>query len=282
MLERRLIFVSGKGGVGKSAVAAGLALAAVRQGRRVLAISMVGDGGGLTAHLGGPPLEFDAQEIRPGLSALRIDRSKALIEYLVVQAGVPAIAAFGPIARAFDSLASAAPAIREIVTIGKVLWEAKQDTWDLVVADGPPTGQMGSYLTAPATISELVPTGRIREQVSWMKRNLGDPEHCGLVLVSLAEELPVTETLETAAWLQEADIVPPPLVVANRVLSPLKLPTSIPAGPIGDAARLHSSLHEEQTRWMARLDPERELPFQFGVFTAPEVAAHLADEVETW
>jgi len=243
---------------------------------------MVGDGGGLTAHLGGPPLEFETQEIRPGLSALRIDRSKALIEYLVVQAGVPAIAAFGPIARAFDSLASAAPAIREIVTIGKVLWEAKQDRWDLVVADGPPTGQMGSYLTAPATILELVPTGRIREQVAWMSADLANPEHCGLVLVSLAEELPVTETLETLAWLQEEHVVPPPLLVANRVLDRLAVPKSIPAGPVAEAARLHASLFEEQTRWMKPLKPDHRLPFQFGLFTAPEVTAHLADEVETW
>ncbi len=282
MLERRLIVVSGKGGVGKSALAGALALAGARQGKRVLAISMVGDGGGLATHLGAPPLEFEAREVRPGLSALNIDRSKALIEYLILQAGVPAFAAFSPIARTFDSLASAAPAIREIVTIGKVLWEAKQDRWDLVVADGPPTGQIGSFLTAPTTIMDLIPTGRLRQHVSWMSSHLSDPERFGLVLVSLAEELPVAETVETLAWLESMDIVPPPLVVANRILSELPLPARIPAGPIGDAARHHTSLFEEQARRLERLDPDRTLPFQFGLFTPPEVAAHLADEVAAW
>src|SRR5690606_34105822 len=148
----------GKGGVGKSAVAAAYALAARRRGERVLAIDML-DGGGLGAHLGEPDLTFEPRPIGEGLHASTIDRAEALLEYLRVQVGIPALATIGPAARAFDALASTAPAIREVVTIGKVLWEVKRGVWDLVVADAAPTGQIGSYLRAARTGAGDAPGG---------------------------------------------------------------------------------------------------------------------------
>ncbi|MGH3119358.1 MAG: ArsA-related P-loop ATPase, partial [Gaiellales bacterium] len=96
LADRRLILVSGKGGVGKSAVTAGLALLAHRHSRRVLAIDVVA-AGGLAAHLGVGRLEFKPREVRPGLWALSVDRAKALAEYLQVQLGIPGFATFGPI-----------------------------------------------------------------------------------------------------------------------------------------------------------------------------------------
>lgn len=277
-----LVLVSGKGGVGKSAYAAAAAMAEHRAGRKVLAISMTGTGGGLTSHLGGPPLSFEPTEIRPGLDALVVDRTKALVEYLQVQVGLPPLAAFGPFLRAFDALASAAPAIREIVTIGKVLWEVRQGEWDSIVADGPPTGQIGSFLRAPRTITELVPAGRIREQAGWMQDLLSDPGVTRLDLVTIPEELPTTETLETLAWLDETAPVAAVETIGNRILSPLAADAPIPGGRAGDAARLHNELVAEQARWRDRLPTDRELPYLFGVFTPTEVAAHLADIVEGW
>ena len=137
MLERRLIIVTGKGGVGRSAVTAALALRAVHLGKRVLAVAMT-DQTGLALHLGRERLDYEAREIRPGLHALAIHRPAALNEYLKVQLGVPKVTRMGPIARAFDALASTAPGIREVVTMGKVLWEVRRDAWDLVIADGCP------------------------------------------------------------------------------------------------------------------------------------------------
>src|SRR3990172_5802878 len=81
VLDKRLLMVSGKGGVGKSAVAAGLALLAQRRGQRVLAMEM-GSPGGLSAHFGTSSLEFEPREVRPGLHAMRVVRSDALLEYL--------------------------------------------------------------------------------------------------------------------------------------------------------------------------------------------------------
>ncbi len=275
MISERLLLVSGKGGVGKSAVACALAIRAQRQGQRVLMID-VGGGGGLATHLGVSQLGFIAAEVRPELWALAVDRSKALIEYLHAQVGVPGLATFGPAARAFDALATTAPGIREIVTLGKVLWEVRQAGYDLVVADCPPTGQIVGLLRAPSTIAALVPSGRIRHQADWMSDLLLDEAATLLVLVTVAEELPTIETEETLAVLDEKKLVGRVQVVANRVL-PRLATDATGSGAVAEAASLHRSLWDDQQQWLGRLPPQVSLPFLFGLFTPGEVAARLAD-----
>lgn len=279
MTTTRLVLVSGKGGVGKSAIAAALALDGRRRGARVLAVDMSG-GGGLGHHLGEPELEPTPRPIGEGLEALAVDRAEALVEYLRVQIGVPALATIGPAARAFDALASAAPAVREVVTIGKVLWEVKQETWDLVVADAPPTGQIGSYLGAARAIRELVKTGRILDQVEWMETILSDPATSELCLVTLLEELPVVETSETIDQVRTAGLVGMISVYANRVLDRLDADTPEGDGPVAAAAALHQSLWEEQEQWRQRIPVDRSLPYLFGTHTPAEVAERLADVLE--
>ncbi len=279
MLDKRLVIVSGKGGVGKSAVAAGLALLAQRSGLRVLAVEM-GSRGGLSTHFSTGPLGFKPREVRPGLHAMHVVRSEALLEYLALQLHLPGMGRFGAVARAFDALATAAPAIREIITIGKILWEVREDRWDLLVADAPPTGQIGSYLRAPRSISELVPTGRIRAQSEWMAATLADPDMTQLALVTLPEELPSTETSDTMRWLEDEHIVPPPVVITNRVLPRLE-DTSSPKGVVGEIADVHRSLWSEQQHWLGKVSSDLTLPYMFGLFTPGEVAAHMSDELET-
>jgi anion-transporting ArsA/GET3 family ATPase len=199
------------------------------------------------------------------------------VEYLRVQIGVPGLATFGPAARAFDALAATAPGIREIVTLGKVLWEVRQGRYDLVIGDGPPTGQISGLLRAPLTIAELVPAGRIRQQAEWMAGMLLDPLISKLVLVTVPEELPTIETLE--ALLEQEKLVGRTQVVANRVL-PRLATDAVGAGPVAEAAALHRSLYAGQQEWLERLPPEVSLPFQFGLLTPGEVAARLADAWE--
>jgi hypothetical protein len=278
MLDRRLVIVSGKGGVGKSAVASGLALLGQRHGLRILAVGME-TGGGLAAHFGTGPLEFKPREVRPGLHAMAMVRSDALLEYLSLQLRLPGMGRFVAVARAFDALATAAPAVREIVTIGKILWEVREDRWDLVVVDAAPTGQIASYLRAPASISELVATGRIRSQAEWMAETLADPIKSQLVLVTLAEELPTAETIGTIDWVERSGVVSKPVVIANRVLEPVTA-TATPPGPAGDMVTLHRSLVEEQSKWLDKLAPDLALPYLFGLFTPGEVAAHISDDLE--
>lgn len=278
ILDRRLVIVSGKGGVGKSAVAAGMALLAQRHGLRVLAVEMTSPGG-ISTHLSSGPLDFVPRELRPGLHAMRIVRSEALLEYLALQLKLPGMGRFGAVARAFDALATAAPAVREIITIGKVLWEVREERWDMVVADAPPTGQIGSYVRAPISIAELVPTGRIRAQSAWMSETLGDPDTTELLVVTLPEELPTTETIETISWLERQRVVPEPRIVANRVLPAIGDPSS-PTGIPGAMVQLHRSLWEEQQTWLKKLPADLGIPFLFGLFTPGEVAARMSDELE--
>ncbi len=276
----RLVLVTGKGGVGKSAVAAATALLAHREGAKVLALSMVGTGGGLASHTGAGALTFEPVEVFPGLHALTVDRSRALIEYLRVQVGLPPFATLPPVIRAFDALAAAAPAVREIVTIGKVLWEVRRGEWDVVVADGPPTGQIGSFLRAPTSIKELVTGGRVAEQAAWMADVLLSDDTT-LRIVTLPEELPMSETREMLDWLEANKVVTRIEVVANRVL-PRLVVDKVPGGRVGEAARLHLELQSEQEIWLTRQPPDRTLPFLFGVATSEAVTLHLADEMEAW
>lgn len=277
MLDKRLVIVSGKGGVGKSAVASGLALLGQRSGLRILIVEMEASGG-LESHFGTDAFGFEPKEVRPGLHVMEMVRSEALLEYLQLQLRLPGMGRFGAVARAFDALATAAPAIREIVTIGKILWEVRQDRWDMVVFDAPPTGQIASYLRAPLSITELVATGRIRHQAEWMARTLADPEMTQLVLVTLAEELPTMETRQTLDWIEETEVVPAPLVITNRVLEEVTIKT--PDGIPGEMVTLHKSLWSEQQEWMQELPPDLTLPYLFGLFTPAEVAAHISDELE--
>ena len=280
-MQQQLLIVTGKGGVGKSAVSAAHAIAAARRGQRVLAIGMV-DQRGLAAHLGVERLSYDAVEVRRGIFALGIERPAALDEYLRIQLRVPKLSRIGPVARAFDALASAAPGIRETVTMGKVLYETRTNNWDLVVADAPPTGQIGSHIRAPHTVAELVGAGRVREQTKWMHDLMADHVRTGLIMVTLAEELPTVETIETLDWIAQEDLIRVAEVITNRILEPLGAP--VPADvttPLGSAAALHDGIYTEQQKWLAQISQRgRELPYLFGVTGPVEAAERLADILE--
>ncbi|MDH3606127.1 MAG: hypothetical protein OER12_03940 [Acidimicrobiia bacterium] len=274
--------MSGKGGVGKSAVTAGLAIVAARRGMSVLAISMTEDLG-LGTHLGVDRLGYAAQEVRPGIHALTIDRSHALDEYIRLQLHAPRIAPLGPVARGLNALADTVPGIRDIITIGKALFEARSDRWDVVIADAPPLGQVTSYLRAPTTIAGLVPVGRVRDQALLYRDQLADPQLSSLALVTTPEELPVVESLESIDPISESIQIAD--LITNRSLSPLgvsgKTLAELPAGPHRDAGLLHRGLHDAQRRWRTELPDGPEIPYLFGVHTPGEVAARIADHLGT-
>jgi anion-transporting ArsA/GET3 family ATPase len=279
MLDKRFIVVSGKGGVGKSAVAAAIAMAGARAGKKTLALSMIGSGMGLGAHLGQPRLEFKATTIEPRLSALAIERGKAMVEYLQIQVGLPSYATFAPAVRAFDVLASTAPAIREIVTMGKVLWEVKTGHWDLVVVDGAPTGQIGSFLGAANAMADIVSSGRIADQSVWMRDIQMDPSASELVLVTIPEELPTTETIETLEAFAARPVIGSTSIIANRVLEPLSTDVT-GTGAAAEAAALHRSLVAGQRTWLDALPSSLQIPFLFGVSDPREIAASISVAME--
>ena len=220
LLDRRLLFVSGKGGVGKSTVAAALALLAAEQGKRVL-VCEADAKGNLADFYETGPLRFAEREVQPGLWAMAMDTEASLKQYLSLQMKLPLVARIGPIARMFEFIAVAGPGVKEIVTIGKFCWEVRERHYDLVVVDAAATGHIVGQLSSPQAINELVQVGMVRNQTEWMLEILGDPVRTGLIIVATPEEMPVAETIELSSRVRRETNVDLAAVVVNRVLPEL-------------------------------------------------------------
>jgi anion-transporting ArsA/GET3 family ATPase len=220
LLDRRLLFVTGKGGVGKTSIAAALADLAARSGKRTLVCEMDAKGA-LAATLDTKPLEFDARLIDPNLYAMAMNTEDSLREYLRLFVKVPLVGRIGPLARTFDFVADAAPGVKEILSVGKLAYEARERHYDLIVVDAEASGHIVAQIAAPRVISELVKVGMVRQQTRWMTAILEDPAMTGLVIVTTPEEMPVSETIDLIGRLDRETRVTPSAIVANRVLPAL-------------------------------------------------------------
>jgi anion-transporting ArsA/GET3 family ATPase len=220
LLERRLVFVTGKGGVGKSTVAAALALLAAESGKRTLACELDGKGDLASFYETGPS-DFAGHDVMPGLRIMSMDTEASLREYLKLQLRIPVIGRIGPLAHAFDFVATAAPGVREILTVGKLAYEVRENHYDTIVVDATATGHIVGQLAAPQAINQLVKVGLIRGQTDWMLEILSDPQRTGLVIVTTPEEMPVNETIELSKRVKDETTVDLAAVVVNRVLPEL-------------------------------------------------------------
>ena len=119
LLDLELLFVTGKGGVGKTTVTAALAQLAAQRGQRVLACE-VDAKGDLASLFEAAPTEFTAREVLPDVFAMSMDTEASLREYLKLNLKIPVVGRIGPLAKAFDFVATAAPGVREILTVGKL------------------------------------------------------------------------------------------------------------------------------------------------------------------
>jgi anion-transporting ArsA/GET3 family ATPase len=282
MLSTDLVLVSGKGGAGKSAVTAAIAIERARRGQTVLAIDL-GSGSGLAAHLRANSLEYDPKEVRPGLSAMKVIRSEALDEYLKTQLHVPQGAPTKSIAAALSVLVDTAPGVREIISIGKPIFEKWKGVWDAVVVDTPSLGQFQSYLRAPATISDLVRTGNVQRQAAAITDAITNPAVTKVVLVTNPAELPVIETLESIDIIARERLSPPPVVVMNRSILASSMGAKtvdlVPDGPYREAALHQQAIEQMQDTWRSEIDYDVALPYLMGVLTPGEVALQLADSL---
>jgi anion-transporting ArsA/GET3 family ATPase len=217
LLDRaRLLVVTGKGGTGKTTVAAALAVAAGLRGRRALVVEVEGRQG-LARLFGRRSLGHQETRVAERVAGLAVDPEASLREYLG-RYGFAPLARLLTWARLTHFITAAAPGLGDVLLVGKV-WEAAtraKGGYDLVVLDAPPTGRVVPFLRAPETVAELARVGPIRHQAERVRELIDDPRRTAVLLTCLPEELPVTETLEGVASLRAAGL-PVASVVANRV-----------------------------------------------------------------
>ena len=202
LLERRLIFVTGKGGVGKSTVATVLGLLAARAGRKTIVAELAGQERVQRA-FDRHAEAFTELELAPGLFTISIDPQRSMEEYLHLRVG--ALGGMLASSRLFGAFAMATPGMRELLSIGKV-WELAQferrtrgaDPYDLVIVDAPATGHGVGILRTPRTFAEIARVGPIAHQGATIARTIADPAFTAILAVTTAEEMPVNETLAAA------------------------------------------------------------------------------------
>jgi anion-transporting ArsA/GET3 family ATPase len=224
--------VTGKGGTGKTTVAAALAVAAARAGKRVLVAEMGRDEQipRLLAP-GTPAVGHAGRELMPGVRALRIDPFEALGEYLTLQIGLKPVIDAVMANKAFQQLMSASPGWRELITLGKI-WHLEQLTepdgrpsYDFIVVDAPATGHGVTFLDVPRVVVSAVRAGPLHQHTEAVEALIEDSERTVLLPVTLAEELPVRETAELIERVRTELAIAVDRVIVNAVA-----PAPFPAG----------------------------------------------------
>ena len=217
---------------------------------------------------------------------MAMDTEASLAEYIRLNLRIPIVGRIGPLARALDFVATAAPGVREILTIGKICWEVRESIegradWDLVVVDAAATGHVIAQLGAADAIGDLVAVGPVRGQTEWMSELLSDPAVTALNIVTTPEEMPVAETIDLVGRAREELNVPLGAVIVNRVLPELftthdeemfetlasppvldDLTTDLGPGvrSVLDAARLAVAMRRSRIEHLNRLRDEVDLP----------------------
>ncbi len=225
LFAHSLLVVTGKGGVGKSTVAAALGLAASRRGLRTIVVEVTARedvSRALAPETTGVYTELAVSE---RLHHISIDPQRAMEEYLSERLPVGVLAALLSRSRLFTGLTAATPGLRELLTIGKV-WELAQherrargaERYDLVVLDAPATGQALAMLQAPRTFASVARVGPVAREGRAVASFLGDPRRTAVLAVAKAEDMPVGETLQLRSRLREDLGMDLALAVVNAVL----------------------------------------------------------------
>lgn len=202
IFDKRLIFVTGKGGVGKSTVAAALGVAAVRRGKRAI-VCEVAQQERMSRVFQREGVGYHETEIAPDLFAFSIDPERALEEYLLLQIRIKPLYDLMFKNRIFTYFAAATPGMRELVTVGKI-WELAQldrrvkegSKYDLVIVDAPATGHGIGLLRTPKTFSDIARVGPIKRQADTIYDFITDTSLTSVCAVAWPEEMPVNETLD--------------------------------------------------------------------------------------
>jgi anion-transporting ArsA/GET3 family ATPase len=301
LLDKRLIFVTGKGGVGKSTVATALGLLAARGGLRTV-VAELSSQERVQRLFEHQAEHFQEVELAPGLFTISIDPEHAMEEYLRVKVGTLGHALGS--SRLFHAFAMATPGMRELLTIGKV-WELAQlqrrtrgaAPYDLVIVDAPATGHGVGLLRTPRTFADIARVGPIAHQGRAIADTIADREFTGVVAVATPEEMPINETLALCDALEQ-ERLSLDLVILNG-LYPVRFDNEEVEQLKGALERCRSQLSRSALRAAlaerARAESQRgqqarlrdgvngrlvELPYVFADHLGPDQLALLADALE--
>lgn len=292
-----VLIVAGKGGVGKTTVGASISIAAARTGCDVLLIELEGHSS-LGSVLGVGALTYDEVAIPPddlgltgSLRARQLRPDDALGDYLD-RAGLGPLTSRLTKSGAMEVVATAAPGIRDLLTLGKIRQLEQANAADLIVVDAPAAGHALTFLTAAAGLGRSTSSGPVKDQADLVLEMFGDDRRCQVVLVTLPEETPVNETIETAFSLEEDVGIKLGPVVVNGVWPEIDglaeaMPTpakrrSKARALAAQAAQYRLTRVADQQAEMARLAeqlplPQLHLPFLFHADFSPLELATLAD-----
>lgn len=287
----RIIIVAGKGGVGKTTVSAGLAMAAAQAGLRVLFIELDEKPsaekilGGSTSW-GYEPTEIAMPSGTGHITARRITATSALTDYLDTR-GLGKISRKLITGSIVELVATAAPGIDDLLVIGKIKALESEGVADLIVVDGPPAGQAISLLMSARALNTSIGSGPIHQQSAEVLELLGDPARCQVMLVTLAETTPVNELIDTAFAIEDEIGIRLAPIVINAVESGtvLEVPNSLQADSgLAQAARFQNARLAQQSQEISRLKdrlavPTLRLPF-FTTIDAATVADAICSQIE--
>ncbi len=237
--EATVRFLLGKGGVGKTAITCAMGRALAGTGRRVLLIELEGRPEILRAFGVEGDLGYEERVVHEdpsggSVTARHITPDEALLEYLDDH-GLARLSRRLLASGVIDVVAGAIPGIREVLLLGKVKQVANESGADVVLVDCPATGHAVTLLTSATGVASAARSGPVRSQADQVVAMLTDPARSSVILVTIPEELPVTETVEGAFRIEEEAGMALSLVVANRADLPLP-DLEVPAGDVARAA----------------------------------------------
>jgi anion-transporting ArsA/GET3 family ATPase len=297
----RFLVVTGKGGVGKTTVCAAEARSLAAQGKRVL-VAMCHAKERLSTMLGCERIGPEVAQVAPRIWAVNMDPAKAIEEYGRMTIKVRLLFKTVFESRYTRAFLHAVPGLEEWSMLGKAWWHTSETDaegapcYDVVILDAPATGHGLNMLRVPKIIVEVAPRGILRRDAERARTDFQDPDRCGVILVTLPEEMPVIETIELAEALTGELSMPIARVVVNRVLPPLfsaderalLMAAPPPAGDGAEAAigsgQARAMRESVQAEALTRLSgaraladvPTTFLPLLFGDAASPDAIEELA------
>lgn len=253
--SRSLLLFTGKGGVGKSSVVAGVALASAEQGRRPLIVEL-GHRASMETIFGGQRIHSEPVQVSPGVHAVNLDLDANLRfyfrEHIPMRRASEAIVNNETLQRFFK----AAPAVSEVATLNRLraFVEAKsggRPTWDPVIVDLDATGHALMLFNLPKVMNDLVGKGPLRSLIDGFSQLFSSQERTALNLVTLAQELPLQETRELLVKLRANHSIPLGMTVINQMPAD---PLDGPCRELLAKLRAQESLPEPLARELDRLD----------------------------